>query len=250
MDDDASYHAGFGIHVNIGGRHVHVGSGRFMAQAGVVIPPEMTYLQETSQRQGHSLTMVALNGQLAGVLELQTVQRPEAKIVLAELRQLPRIRSVIVISGDQAAPTRRLAEEIGADDYYAEVLPAGKAALVAQLQKAGRKVCFVGDGINDAVALKQANVSISLRSATTAATDTAQIVLMDESLTALGPLFALANAFDRTSRQTILSTLGAGTIGLVGIYTVGFDLRHMIIIDQVSTVIGTAVAMRPRLTRL
>ncbi|MEZ4868200.1 MAG: heavy metal translocating P-type ATPase [Caldilineaceae bacterium] len=247
MTDDASYHAGFGVRVNVGGRNVHVGSARFMAQAEIVIPPEIAYLQETSQRQGHSLTMVALDGQLAGVLELQTVLRPEVKTVLAELRQSRRIRSLIVISGDQPAPTRRLAQEIGADDYYAEVLPAGKAELVAQLQKAGRKVCFVGDGINDAVALKQAHVSISLRGATTAATDTAHIVLLEESLVQLLPLFAMAQAFDSTNRQTMLSIVGAGAIGLVGIYTLGFDLRHLTILDQISLTIGTGIAMRPRL---
>lgn len=249
-EQDASYHAGFGVRANVDGRQVHVGSSRFMVQEGIVIPPAISYLQETSQRQGHSLTMVALAGQLAGVLELQAVLRPEVKTVLADLRASERVRSIIVISGDQAAPTRRLAQEIGADEFYAEVLPAGKADLVAQLQKAGRKVCFVGDGINDAVALKQANVSVSLRGATTAATDTAHIVLMDESLQQLRPLFGIAQAFDRTSRQTMTSILGASAIGLVGIFGFGFDLRHLTILDQISLTIGTGFAMRPRLAML
>ena len=249
-EEDASYHAGFGVRVNVAGRQVHVGSNRFMVQEGIAIPAEIGYLQETSQRQGHSLTMVALDGQLAGVLELQTVLRPEVKSVLAELRTTKRLRSIIIISGDQAAPTRRLAQEIGADEFYAEVLPAGKAELVAGLQKAGRKVCFVGDGINDAVALKQANVSISLRGATTAATDTAHIVLMEESLQQLQPLFAMTQAFDRTSRQTMTSILGASVIGLIGIFGFGFDLRHITILDQISLTIGTGFAMRPRLATL
>ena len=249
-EEDASYHAGFGVRVNVAGRQVHVGSNRFMVQEAIAIPAEIAYLQETSQRQGHSLTMVALDGQLAGVLELQTVLRPEVKSVLAELRATKRLRSIIIISGDQAAPTRRLAQEIGADEFYAEVLPAGKAELVAGLQKAGRKVCFVGDGINDAVALKQANVSISLRGATTAATDTAHIVLMEESLQQLQPLFAMTQAFDRTSRQTMTSILGASAIGLVGIFGFGFDLRHITILDQISLAIGTGFAMRPRLATL
>ncbi len=249
-EQDASYHAGFGVRVNVAGRQVHVGSNRFMTQEGIAIPAEIAYLQETSQRQGHTLTMVALDRQLAGVLELQAVLRPEVKSVLADLRATKRLRSIIIISGDGAAPTRRLAQEIGADEFYAEVLPAGKAELVAQLQNAGRKVCFVGDGINDAVALKQANVSISLRGATTAATDTAHIVLMEESLQQLQPLFTMTQAFDRTSRQTLSSILGASAIGLVGIFGFGFDLRHMTILDQISLTIGTGFAMRPRLATL
>ncbi|MGB0386666.1 MAG: HAD-IC family P-type ATPase, partial [Ardenticatenaceae bacterium] len=75
--------------------------------------------------------------------------------------------------------TRRLAQELGIDHYFANTLPENKADLVKQLQEEGRTVCFVGDGINDAIALKQAHVSISLRGATTIAMDTAQIVLMD-----------------------------------------------------------------------
>ena len=236
--------------MNVDGRHVHVGSTRFMQQEGIAVPPEIAYLQETSERQGHSLTMVALDGQLAGVLELQAVLRPEAEAVLRELRELPQLRSMVIISGDRAAPTRRLAQEIGADDFYAEVLPAGKAELVVQLQQSGRTVCFVGDGINDAVALKQANVSISLQGATAAATDTAHIVLMEGNLQQLLPLFAMAKDFDDTSRRMMVSILGAGTIGLIGIFGLGFDLRHMMILDQISTALGTGVAMRPRLTSL
>lgn len=243
----SSYHAGFGVQIEVNGSTVHVGSTRFMNQEAIEIPSEISYLEETSQRQGHSLIMVAIDRRLAGVLELQSVLRPETKSIITELRQLPRLRSVIIISGDQPAPTRRLAQEIGADDFYAEVLPAGKAELVAQLQKAGRTVCFVGDGINDAVALKQANVSISLRGAAAAATDTAHIVLMDESLTQLLPLFAMAKEFDRTSRQSMMSILGASAISLVGIYTLGFDLRHLTILDLTSMALGTAIAMRPRL---
>lgn len=249
-EQDASYHAGFGVQMNVDGRHVHVGSTRFMQQEGIAVPPEIAYLQETSERQGHSLTMVALDGQLAGVLELQAVLRPEAEAVLRELRELPQLRSMVIISGDRAAPTRRLAQEIGADDFYAEVLPAGKAELVVQLQQSGRTVCFVGDGINDAFALKQANVSISLQGATAAATDTAHIVLMEGNLQQLLPLFAMAKDFDDTSRRMMVSILGAGTIGLIGIFGLGFDLRHMMILDQISTALGTGVAMRPRLTSL
>lgn len=245
--DDASYHAGFGVSVSAARRRVHVGSVRFMRMEEIVIPSGIDYLQETSERQGHSLVMVALNGCLAGMVELQTVLRAETQAVLAELRQSPGVRSLVVISGDQAAPTRRLAQEIGADEYYAEVLPTGKAELVAKLQQAGRKVCFVGDGINDAVALKQANVSISLRGAATAATDTAHIVLMDSSLQQLLPLFKMAREFDATTRNTLITILGAGAIGVAGVYGLGFDLRHMTILDQVSLTIGTGIAMRPRL---
>ena len=91
------------------------------------------------------------------------------------------VKHIAIISGDHEEPTRRLAEKLGMDRYFAEVLPQDKARYVEQLQTEGRTVCFVGDGINDSIALKKANVSISLRGASSIATDTAQIVFMEES---------------------------------------------------------------------
>lgn len=90
--------------------------------------------------------------------------------------------------------------ELGIDHYFAEVLPEAKAQLVARLQAEGRFVCFVGDGINDAIALKKAHTSISLRGASTAATDTAQIVLTDESLEQLAHVFEMAQRFHDNQR--------------------------------------------------
>jgi Cu2+-exporting ATPase len=243
--DQASFQVGFGLEVVVDEHTVQIGSRRFMAQTGITIPAMLAPIQADCQQRGHSLVLVALDGELAGALELRAALRPEAKAVIAELRQHTRLREVIIVSGDQEAPTRQLAQELGVDAYYAEVLPAGKAELVAKLQAQGRTVCFIGDGINDAIALKQAQVSISLRGATSAATDTAHIVLMDESLTQLPRLFALVDQFDITQRNTLLAVLGASVVGLAGIYTLGWGLPATTVLDQVSLALGTAVVMRP-----
>jgi len=115
------------------------------------------------------------------VLELQTSHRPEVEGIISGLRARG-VNHMAIISGDHDQPTRRLAEHLGMDRYFAEVLPQDKARYVELLQKEGRTVCFIGDGINDSIALKKANVSISLRGASSIATDTAQIVFMEESL--------------------------------------------------------------------
>lgn len=243
--EQASFQVGFGLSVLVAGCTVHIGSARFMTQAGIAIPRALFAIQEDCQQRGHSLVLVALDGRMAGALELQAALRPEAKAVIAELRRRPGLREIIVVSGDQLASTRYLALELGADRYYADVLPAGKAELVVQLQAQGRTVCFIGDGINDAIALKQAQVSISLRGATSAATDTAHIVLMDESLAQLPHLFALVDQFDATQRHTLLAVLGASALSLAGIYTLGWGLRATTILDQMSLALGTAVVMRP-----
>ncbi|RKZ78552.1 MAG: hypothetical protein DRR19_26225, partial [Candidatus Parabeggiatoa sp. nov. 1] len=104
-------------------------------------------------------------------------------------------------------PTIKLAKTLGIENYYAETLPEDKAKIVEKLQKQGRKVCFMGDGINDAVALQKADVAISLHGAATIATDTAEIVLMKPDLSYLPYLLQIANDLNnRINTSTTLNT--------------------------------------------
>jgi P-type E1-E2 ATPase len=142
---------------------------------GIPLTPTVDDALEEAHREGHTMVMIAVDDALGGALELRASVRPEVRGVVEGLRERG-IAHIAIISGDHEAPTRRLAEELGMDQYFAQVLPADKADDVERLQREGRKACFVGDGINDAIALKKANVSISLRGATSIATDTAHIV--------------------------------------------------------------------------
>ena len=133
---------------------------------------------------GHTMVMVGVDDRLGGAIELQAAVRPEVREIIQGLRERG-IKHIAIISGDHDAPTRKLAESLGMDRYFAQVLPADKADYVAKLQAEGCKVCFVGDGINDSIALKKADVSISLRGASSIATDTAQIVFLEGGLSKL-----------------------------------------------------------------
>ncbi len=220
--DQARYDIGYGIRVYIEDRLVRVGSDRYIAQEGIDVPDAILAIKEACHAEGHSLVMMAVDDRLCGAIELSPTLRPEAKKVIAELRQ--RNLRLVIISGDQEQPTRKMAQALGIDHYYANTLPENKAALVEQMQREGRVVCFVGDGINDAIALKTANISISLRGATTAATDTAQIVLMAQSLRQLPYLFDLGDDFDATMHYSFsvavvpgLLIIGAAYLNLLGI---------------------------------
>ncbi|ETW99591.1 MAG: hypothetical protein ETSY1_14365 [Candidatus Entotheonella factor] len=131
--------------------------------------------------------------------------------------------SVYIISGDQEAPTRKLAEELGVDHYMAETLPEHKAEIIERLQHDGKTVCFVGDGINDAIALKQANVSVSLRGAAGVATDTAQIILLEQNLQHVDQLFDLAAGLRTNMRNNVAITVISSmlTVGAVYVWHVG-----------------------------
>jgi Cu2+-exporting ATPase len=165
--------------------------------------------------------------------------------VLADLRR--RKLRLAIISGDQEEPTRHLAEELGIENYFANTLPKDKAALIAQLQEEGRVVCFIGDGINDAIALKQADVSISLRGATTIATDVAQIVLMDPSLARLEDLIELSHQFDRTIAQGVTTTMLPGIVCVGGVFFLHFGIVAAELLFQLGFFSGLGVSMLPLL---
>ena len=244
--NDAGYEMGYGIKATIEDQLIRVGSDRFMALENVPLPAAVADLQTQCQAHGHSLVMVAVGAQLAGAIELAPTIRPEAKAVIEALHK--RKITLYIISGDQEQPTRRLAEALGIDHYFANTLPADKARLVEQLQEEGRSVCFVGDGINDSIALKKAKVSISLRGATTIATDTAQIVLMDATLQHLPGLFDLAREFDRNLQANFAAAIIPGVIICGGVFFAHLGVAGSIALYNIGLLGGMGIAMLPLVT--
>jgi heavy metal translocating P-type ATPase len=242
--DDAAYQVGYGLTVQIEDQSVRVGSIRFIENEGIRIPAHVREAQAACYEQGYSLVFVAVNDQLIGALELLPSVRPEAKAVVEGLRQRG-IKSIVIISGDHELPTRKLAQELGIDRYFAQTLPQNKAAIIEQLQGEGRTVCYVGDGINDTIALKKAQVSISLRGASTAATDTAQIILMDQSLQQLCPLFDLSREFSTTLDNSFNLILIPVALGIGGIYFAGWQVVHVLLLKQLFTLVSLGNVMWP-----
>jgi len=220
--DNVDYSLGFGLSVKHEGRIVRVGSTRFMQQENISIPTEIEREQARCAEQGCSLVFVAVDAQLVGALELQAQLRPETMTLIEQLHE--RGLKLTILSGDHHAPTRHLAERLGIDEYFAEVLPEDKATQIKALQQAGRVVCFVGDGINDAIALQQADVSVSMRGATTIATDSAQVVLTSGSLQQLSHLFELAQGFKHNLDRTMQLSYIPGSILVGGVFLLHFGM--------------------------
>lgn len=239
----AKYEVGYGIKVELDNKRVIVGSIRFMKLEEIIIPPDIETIQITSNEQGNSLVYVAVNNELMGVIELESTIRPEIAQIIQTLHQ--RGLSTYIISGDHEQPTQKLAAQLGIDHYFAEVLPEDKANLIIQLQQAGHSVCFVGDGINDSIALKTANVSISMRGASTIATDTAQIVLMGQNLNQLLPLFDLAENFNHNMQVSFISTIVPGVICVSGAFFFNFGIVTSIMLYNMGLVLGVSNAMLP-----
>lgn len=243
--EDAHYQLGYGIKVRLNAQTIHVGSDRFMKLEGITIPLTIQKLQADCHAQGYSLVTVALDNEVVGAIELQPTIRPEAKQIVHSLQQ--RGLDTIIISGDHDGPTRHLADELGISRYFAQVLPEDKANLVANLELEGRSVCFVGDGINDVIALKKATASISLRGATSAATDTAQVVLMDASLNQLEKLFEMAEEFEKNMKINFISSVAPSVLLVGGTFIFGWGLLTSILIQQTTTIVAMYNSIRPLL---
>ena len=222
---------------------VRVGSARFMALCGIAIPHDIEQLAEQCKEHGHSFVYVAINDELAGAIELHATIRPEAREVVSELRK--RKMDIVIISGDHEQPTKKLAQELGIDNYFAETLPENKAELIAKLQEEGKSVCFVGDGINDSIALKKANVSISLRGASSAATDSAQIILMNQNLNQVLQAFDVAQNFETNMKLNLTTTIMPGIITVFGAFFLGFGIAHSVILNDIGVIIGASNAIWP-----
>lgn len=209
--DDSYYEIGFGIQVSIQGRQVHVGSQRFIQDVigEYRLPSVIDRLLHDNS--GHSFVFVAFEKRLQGVIELFPHLRPEVPLVLEQLRHRG-LTNLAVVSGDQLAPTERLAHSLGIKKVFAECLPQDKAALIRNLQQQGHRVCFVGDGINDALAMKQANVSVCLSSASDISRSTAHIVLLNDELTHLRDAFDMATHLQIRLSTSLAAWLGFGAM--------------------------------------
>jgi heavy metal translocating P-type ATPase len=242
--EDTNYTIGYGITVSLKNQIIKVGSPRFMTSEEIVLPPIIEEAIERSQENGYSLVMVAINHQLKGAIEIQPQMRPEVKQIIKGLRQRG-IKQMFIVSGDHKQPTQKLAEELGMDNYFYEMLPQNKASLVEQFQKKGHRVCFVGDGINDAIAMKKANVSISLRGASSIATDTAQVVLMDGSLSRLCDVFDISKKLNTNLRYSLLFWAGYGIANVASAIFLHFGVTKLMIIYGVVFGFGVGHAMLP-----
>ncbi|MDM8563413.1 HAD-IC family P-type ATPase, partial [Candidatus Marithioploca araucensis] len=166
-----------------------------------------------------------------GAIEIEPTIRPEIAQLVNNLKQKG-IKHLMIVSGDHKKPTHQLAKKLGITEYFAEVLPENKAQIVSELQQQGRKVCFIGDGINDTIAMKQADVSISLKGASTIATDTADIILMNGDLTHLYPLFNIAGGLDNIMKKSAILVLVPTGIILIGSISFHLGLLAAVVIKQ------------------
>ncbi|MFQ6101242.1 MAG: heavy metal translocating P-type ATPase [Anaerolineae bacterium] len=192
--------AGRGIRAQVEGHAVLVGKPDWVEAEGVPLG-DLTATVELLQAEAKTAVAVAVDGEVAGVVGVADTLKEGSAEAVAELRALG--LEPVMLTGDNRRTAEAIAGQVGIERIIAEVLPADKAAQVKQLQMEGRLVSMVGDGINDAPALAQADVGIALGTGTDVAMETAEVTLMRGDLRAVGQALALSRATMRTIKQNL-----------------------------------------------
>ena len=204
-------HAGQGVSGVVQGKRVLIGSPAFMESTGVSLG-ELEAAVEELGRKGRTPVAVAVNGKLAGLLGIADPVRDESRAVLGRLAAAG-IR-IVMLTGDQEATARAVADEVGITEVRAQVLPHDKAEQVADLQREGRVVAMVGDGVNDAPALAMAHVGIAMGGGTDVAAESGDVVLVGDSLRGVEVLMELAADTRRNIAQNLVGAFLYNVLGI------------------------------------
>jgi Cu+-exporting ATPase len=202
---------GRGIEAGIKGRAVLAGNKKLMDEKGI----SLADLEEASDRlagEGKTPMYVALDGKLAGIVAVADVLKKSSKAAIESLHKMG--IEVAMITGDNKKTAAAIAKQVGIDRVLSEVLPQDKSAEVKKLQDEGRKVAMVGDGINDAPALAQADIGIAIGSGTDVAMESADIVLMRSDLMDVPTAINLSKRTIRNIKQNLFWAFGYNVLGI------------------------------------
>ncbi|CAI1717967.1 Copper-transporting P-type ATPase [Serratia liquefaciens] len=191
---------GFGVSAKVSGRTVSVGADRFMTQLGLDVASFLPAAQRLGE-QGKSPLYAAIDGRLAAVIAVADPIKETTPEAIKALHALG--LKVAMITGDNAATASAIARQLGIDEVAAEVLPDGKVAALKQFRSHGARVAFVGDGINDAPALAEADVGLAIGTGTDVAIEAADVVLMSGDLRGVANAIALSQATIRNIKQNL-----------------------------------------------
>ena len=194
--------AGKGIYAEISGKKLLCGNEKFLEENGVVLTGEIGAVVEKLRTQGKASVLAAESGKCIGVLAMSDVLRPEAKGMVERLHRMN--TSIVLLTGDNKKTADYFAGQVGIKQVRAQLLPEEKVSSITAIQEEGKAVCMIGDGVNDAPALKTANVGVAMGGlGSDIAVDAADIVLMSDDISKLPYLKRLSNATVRTIKFSI-----------------------------------------------
>jgi Cu+-exporting ATPase len=197
---------GLGVEGVVDGHGVQVGRPSLMADWGLRVPEDLQAAKDRAEQRGRTAVLAAWDGEVHAVLVVADTVKPTSAEAVTALKRLG-LRPVL-LTGDNATTARAVADEVGIDEVIAEVLPSDKADVVRRLQAEGRVVAMVGDGVNDAPALAQADLGLAIGTGTDVAIEASDLTLISGDLRAAADAIRLSRATLRTIKQNLTWAFG------------------------------------------
>ncbi|WP_210367334.1 cation-translocating P-type ATPase [Bacillus sp. REN3] len=242
--DEAEVVKGNGIGALVEGKRLVVGNRKLMASEGIRIEKTVEDYAVSREKAGNTAIFASIDGQLAGVISIADRIRPEAKSALQQLRTKG-VKRMIMLTGDNSHTAELVANQLGLDEAYAELLPEDKVAMIEKLKEAGHHVAMAGDGINDAPAIAMADIGLAMgKSGTDVSMETADVVLMADRLDQFAHAYSLAKATVRNMKQNTFFAVGTVVLLLIGVLLGKVFLASGMLIHELSVLIVILNATR------
>ncbi|MEJ2758111.1 MAG: heavy metal translocating P-type ATPase, partial [Anaerolineales bacterium] len=203
---------GRGVQANAQGEKVYIGGPRLLEMLEISLPKNLKTFEQTASQKGQSVVHVIRSTQVLGSLAMADVIREESYKAVDRLHEMG--FEVVMLTGDSQAVANAVAEDLKIDQIFAEVLPEDKDKMVMKLQKEGKQVAMVGDGVNDAPALTRADVGIAIGSGTDVAVESAGLILVKSNPLDVVNIFALSKASYTKMVQNLVWATGYNVIAL------------------------------------
>lgn len=203
---------GKGVQSMVAGRRVYVGGPRLLMELDLDLPPALSDLQEKSAQKGHSVIFLIDTNKPVAAFALADAIRPESHSAVQQLQA--RGLEVVMITGDSREVAQKVADELGIERFFAEVLPQDKDQSIRDLQKEGKKIAMVGDGVNDAPALARADVGIAIGSGTDVAVESAGLILVKNNPLDVVRAITLSQATYKKMVQNLVWAMAYNLIAL------------------------------------
>lgn len=213
---------GRGVAAMVGGQEIIMGNKSILNAHGLALDPCFADLVARQNASGRSVVLMAMNQKVVGALTLADTLRPDSQRIVQRLAEFG--KRITLLTGDAQAIAGKISQEVGIDEFRAELLPEGKLQAIEEYEGTGERVCMVGDGINDAPALKAASIGIAMAGiGSDIAADSADIILVKDELAKLPYLMALATSVSQKIKQNIVLSLSLnfGAIALAAIGILG-----------------------------
>lgn len=244
VPEESNIIPGQGLKAVVEGKTIFVGSRLLLQENGIIVTENLEAYLQSEELHGQTAVIVADDKEVLGVISIADKLRDDAKMVVKNLKRLG-IKKFVMLTGDNSRAAADIAQKVGLDDYYAELLPEDKVSKLQELQAQYGKTAMVGDGVNDAPALASADLGIAMGGiGTDVAMETADVVLMSAELKKLVYAYLLSRATVKNMKQNIYFAILVVVLLLIGVLAKVVFLSSGMLVHELSVILVIINAVR------